>query len=173
MFGVLVATWLVEMILSATWNKTYFTTGFPAFVTRIPVEFRHGNIPSARQLEARFYSTWTSSLVFNEIDLHTFAFREKFFEFRLFGYSSLMRGMLFFDYIHNQVTVKGFFDWTALCFSLMWLGGVVAFSRGSNTPMFALGFTLFFVLLTGLLYGIQYYRFSKVAAFAAATWSRK
>ncbi len=172
MFGVLVVSWLAETILSAIWNRTYFMTGIPIFVMRIPVELRHSNIPSAQQLETRFYSAWASSLVFKEIDLHTYGFREKFFEFRLVGYSPIMHGVLVFDHSSNEVIVKGFANWFILSFSLIWLGGVLA-SSFSSFPIIALGFILFFVLLMGLLYGIQYSRFSKVATFAAETWSRR
>jgi len=172
MFGAIVISWLVETVLSATWNKTYFTTGIPIFVMRIPVELRHSNIPSVRQLEDRFYSSWASSLVFKEIDLYAYGFREKYFEFRLVGYSPVMHGVLVFDRNSNEVVVKGFANWSMLSFSLIWLSGVIA-GAFSSFPLIALGFILFFVLLMGLLYGIQYYRFSNVATFSAETWSRK
>ena len=172
MFIVLVVSGLVEAVLSGAWNKMYFTSGIPLFVMRIPVELRHSTIPSVRQLEARFYSSWASSLVFKEIVLHTYGFREKYFEFRLVGYSPVMHGILVFDHNSNEVVVKGFLNWFTLSFSLIWLSGVVV-SSFSSFPLIGLGFILFFALLMGLLYSIQYYRFSKVAAFAAEAWSRK
>ena len=172
MLGVLLLTGLVEVILSGTWNKTYFTTGIQIFVIKIPVELRHSNIPSSQKLEARFYSSWSSSLVFNEIESHTYGFREKLFEFRLVRYSPIMHGILVFDRETNEVVVKGYVNWFILAFSLIWLGGVLLSSIPSF-PIIALGFILFFVFLMGLLYWIQHNRFSKVAMFAAETWSRK
>ena len=176
--GVLGVSWLVDTILSATWNKAYFTFGIPIFVKRIPVALQHSNIPSVRQLEARFYSTWTSSLVFKEIDLHTYGFREKFFEFRLARHLAIMHGILVFDRNNGEVVVKGFVNWFILSISLIWLSSVLyefVFFMNSFPffPLIALGFILFFIVLMGLLYLTQYYQFSKVAAFAAETWCRK
>jgi hypothetical protein len=171
-FSALVLSWLVETILSSTWNKTYFTSGIPIFVMRIPVKFQRSNIPSVRQLDVRFYSTWASSLVFKEIDLHTYGFREKFFEFRLFRYSSIMHGVLVFEHNNHEVIVKGFANWFIVSFSLIWIGGVIL-SSFSSPSLIAVGFILFFVLLMGLLYSIQHHRYSKVATFAAETWSTK
>jgi hypothetical protein len=136
---------------------------------RIPVAFRHSNIPASAQLESFFHSTWVSSLVFKEIEPNTYAFREKFSEFRFFRYSPIMHGLLFFDFDKGEVVVKGFANWFALCFSLVWLGGVAQ----SSDLIITLVFVLFFALFMGLLYSIQYYRFSNVARFAAHTWKRK
>ena len=172
MFSVLVVSLIVEAILSRTWNKVYFTSGIPIFAMRVPVELRHSIIPSSSQLEAHFHSTWTSSLAFKEVDLHTYAFREKFFEVRLVGYSPIMHGVLIFNHNNNEVIVKGFANWFVLAFSLIWLSGIML-SAFPSFPLLGLGFILFFVLLMGLLYWIQYSRFSKVAMFAAETWSRK
>ena len=172
-FGTLILSSLIESVLSGTWNKIYFITGLPIFIMRIPVRLRHSNIPSPSQFETRFHSSLVSSLVFHELELNTYGFREKFIEFRFIGYSPLMRGVLFFDFKNNEVVIKGFVNWSILYFSLIWLGGISVAAVQNRAPLIALMFTLFFALVIGLLYWIQHYRFSNVATFAAQAWSRK
>ena len=36
LFGLLILTALVDMVLTARWNRTYFTAGLPIFVGRVP-----------------------------------------------------------------------------------------------------------------------------------------
>jgi hypothetical protein len=70
------------------------------------------------------------------------------------------------------VVVKGFANWFPLLFSLSWLGGV-AFIGAMQFPeanWIALAFISFFSLVLGILYWIQYYRYSQVATFAAENW---
>src|SRR5689334_1747498 len=105
---------LVDAVLSGTWNRMYFTSGLLFFIRRIPVARKHTNVPLPSRFETRFQSTWSSSFAFREIEPNTYAFREKFFEFRIMGYSPLMHGVLFFDFANNQVVVKGFANWSSL-----------------------------------------------------------
>ena len=168
--GALIGFLIIETVLSGTWNRMYFTVGLPIFIMRVPVEFRHSNIPSSSHLEEHSRSTLVTSLVFKEVEPNTYGFREKAFEFGWrFHYPSLMHGMLFFDFDHNQVVIKGFANWFMLCFSLIWIGGVFL----EYEPLVALVFVFVFSLFIILLYSIQYDRFSKVIKLAAEAWSRK
>jgi hypothetical protein len=162
-FGLIILSILADTVLSATWSRTYFTVGLPIFIMRVPVDFPHTNIPQRSLFEAQFQSNLVASLTFKEISSNEYGFREAHFQFRLFGYSPLMHGLLIFDYENSQVVVKGFINWFTLCFSLIWL----------SIAMFMIPFVLFFIILMGCLYLIQLSRFSKVAAFAAEAWSRK
>lgn len=174
--SVLILSAAIETVLCGTWNRMYFTSGLPLFVMRIPVERSYTNIPLSSRFEKQFHSPWTSALVFREIDSNTYGFREKLFESRfIFRYPSVMHGMLFFDSVNNQVIVKGFADWSNLCFSLILIASFLL--KGvTNFPDFALIalFSIFiFFLGDGLLYSIQHFRFSNVATFAAQEWTRK
>jgi hypothetical protein len=170
LFCVLILSWWCDIIFKTTWHKKYFTTGLPIFMMRVPVEHRHSNIPSVSLFDIRFYSFWASSLVFHEIELNAYGFYEKIIQFHLIGYTPIMHGLLLFDCNCNEVIVQGFLDWYSVWFSLLWLGSVAVLSHDLGIT---LSFVLFFVLLMGLLYWIQYCRFSNVAKFAAHAWSRK
>jgi hypothetical protein len=175
---------VMEVILSARWNKKYFTLGVSIFVLRVPVKNHHSNIPSPALLESNFKSSGVirnTSLLFQEIDLNTMGFRETLLQFGR-NYS-IMHGLLIFDTKNSQVMVKGFLDWTILYFSLLWiLGGplvgllsLITSSRpmpDESISFFALGCSMMLVIL-GVFCSIDYFRFSRVAKFAAEAWSRK
>jgi hypothetical protein len=166
---VLLGSILADTILGATWNRFYFTTGLPILVLRVSVDNHHTNIPASSLLETQFRSDWYASLAFKEISPNSFGFRERLFQFRLMRYSALMHGLLVFDYDKGQVVVKGFLNWFVLCFSLIWLSPVIMV----RVPLISFAFIAFFILVLGILYLIQFSRFTKVCAFAARAWSRK
>jgi hypothetical protein len=159
---------LIELVLSGIWNRLYFTKGLPLLVLRISVGNHYSNIPSQAQLEAPFRANWVQSLVFREIDPDKFAFREKIFQLRLFSYSPTMHGLLFFDRDNDKVVVKGFANWFMVLFFLMGIIGAI----NTDNPFTIFASLLLLVLLFGILYLVQFYRYSKVADFAAQAWSR-
>ena len=180
LFGLLIVSLVVDMFCALTWNKAYFTSGLMIFVKRIPIDHWHTNIPDLSLFENRFHSNVTSSLTFKEIERHSYGFREKAFRFKWVRYSPLMHGLLTFDADNGQVIVKGFANWYALAFSLMWLGLLVSFFIGArldgNATFFLpilLGAIAFFTLVMGILYWIQASRFLNIASFAAQLWARK
>jgi hypothetical protein len=176
---VLIITGLIETFLSATWSKTYFNSGVLGIIKNAQVGIHHTNVPSHSLFESKFRSGYfylTRSLVFKELDINVYGFRESLFPL---GRMSLLHGVLVFDDDNNQVIVKGFFDWTALCFVLIWLMipplawlfGYMSFYE--PTWLVALAyFGILFVNL-GIFYSMDYFRFSAVAEFAAQSWSRK
>lgn len=173
LFGMLLSTGLIEMILTAAWSKMYFTTGLPIFLLRIPVETHYSNIPPSHKLETHFHSTWwAAALAFKEIEADTYGFREKLFEFRMgaLRYSPTMHGLLIFDHSNKQVVVKGFANWTPLLFGLIFLFPVgVAQAPFLDILLFLFSIFIFF----GLFYSFQRDRFADVARFAAEAWTRK
>jgi hypothetical protein len=180
LFGLLILSLLADIFCAVTWNKTYFTSGLMIFVKRIPVNRRHTNIPHSSLFEEMFHSNWVSSFTFKELDGSTYGFREKMLQFRLMRYTPVMHGLLTFDTDSGQVIVKGFANWYALAFSLIWLGMPVLFlilnwSIKSITfsLLTALGAIVSLSLIMGILYWTQSSRFSKVASFAAKSWARK
>jgi hypothetical protein len=179
-----VASLVADIVFASTWNKTYFTSGLTIFVKRIPINHWHTNIPHKSLFEKKFHSNMVSSLTFKEIDIFSYGFREKIFQFKLIRYTSVMHGLLIFDTDNGQVIVKGFANWSVIIFSLVWLGLPVAsmvriLLEKSTSPgisafvLLLLGAIAFFILLMASLYLIQYSRFSKVAFVASQLWTRK
>ena len=171
---VLVLSLLVDLFLSSTWNKMYFTSGLPIFGKRVSCDLQDGAILLSSRFATQFHSDWTSSLVFREIEPNVYGFRDKFFEFRFFRYLSSMHGVLIFDDVNSQVVVKGFVNWFSLCFSVVWLStavlmGVINFPENG---LVSLGFILVYSVPLGISYLIESHRFSKVATFAADEWKR-
>jgi hypothetical protein len=172
LFGMLLSSGLIEMILTAAWSKMYFTAGPPIFLLRIPVETHYSNIPPSHKLETHFHSTrWAPALAFKEIETDTYGFREKFFDFRMyaFRYSPIMHGLLIFDRNNKQVVVKGFANWSVLFFELLFLAVVIIKASFPNILLFVFLPFLFFLFI----YSVQYSHFSDVARFAAEAWTRK
>jgi len=159
----------IEMLLSGFWNRLYFTIGLPLLILRVSVGLHHINIPSQTQLEEQFRSGWGSSLVFRELDVNKFAFREKIFQFRLFAYTPIMHGLLFFDRDNGKVVVKGLANWFMVLFFLIWIIAAIF----ADNPFIIFASLLLIVLFFGILYLVQFYRYSKVAVFAAQAWSRQ
>lgn len=178
-FGALLVTWIVETILSARWDKRYFGAGVPIFVLNVPVKDHVANIPSCQLLESNFRANGfirNTSLLFKEVDVNTLGFRESLLQFG--QWYSIMHGLLIFDYERSQVVVKGFFDWTHICFSLLflitgpliWFLGFIPFD--GPIWLIAIGYFGFLIAITAIFCLIDYFRFSKVAKFAAQAWSR-
>lgn len=178
----LLTTWILELIFSARWDKQYFSVGIPIFVFYVPVKGHHTNLPSNLLLESNFRSSGfvrNTSLLFKELDANTMGFRETLFQ--LGRWYSIMHGLLIFDDANSQVIVKGFLDWTALCFSILWiLVGPLIWLLGFGSISSGEEGWLYAFLYYGLLFGnlgvfcsIDYFRFSRVAKFASQAWARK
>jgi len=166
--GSLIALLLVETLVRVTWNSWYFTKGLPILVLRVSIVPQQNNIPSPIQLDANFKSVWVSSLVFREIEPNAYGFREEL-GIQFFRYPPVMHGMLFSDRNNNQVVVKGLMSWFSICISLVLLGYLIQ----NPEPIIILTTLFLFVLLIGIPYWIQYYRFSKVIEYAAQMWTRE
>ena len=161
---------IIEPILNYSWNKAYFTKGLPIFMVRVSAKPRYSNVPRISQFETHFHSTWflwDISLLFKELDMDVYGFREKNLIRPL--YPLVMHGMLFFDRNNNQVIVTGFLNWLVLCILVVWF----AFMFSIFTPFVGILILLPFVIFFGISYWIQFNRFSKVAEFAASTWIRR
>ena len=176
---ILLITGLVETFLSATWNKVYFNSGVRLILKEFQVETHHSDVPSREVLENKFKSgcfNLTNSLIFRKLDGNKYGFRERLLPI---GRMSLMHGIVIFDEGNNRVIVKGFFNWTALCFVAIWLFlPLIGLPLGNIQPLgesiwsAVAYFCVLFVNL-GIFYLIDWVRFSAVAEFAAQSWSRK
>ena len=168
---------LTEMILSATWNKIYFTFGIPIVVKKISVSFHHTNTPDCFIFEKKFKSNWFDlhpSLFFREVEKGIYGFRGALIGLRR---GSGIYGVLIFDSKNNLVTVKGYMNWSALCFFLMWFVGPPSFYLFGNyafSEALYFGAIIYGILLVnlGFYYFYEYVIFSAIAEFAALSWRR-
>jgi len=164
------------MLVSAAWSEIYFKTGVLVITRCIPVELHHTNMPSRVLFEKRFQSngfSFTSSLKFRELGPNTYGFREGLMAKSL----SLVHGVVIFDDENNQVIVKGFFNWTLLCFWLIWLiipplVWILRFMSLSDWSVALIYLAITFGNL-GISYLIDHARLSALAEFAAQSWARK
>lgn len=169
--GALILSFVADEILRATWNKMYFTIGVPIFIKRIPVNFPHTNLSPGFFMDNKFHSGWIESIIFKEICLNAYGFRNELFSFKWFKTSSLMHGLLIFDHDHSQVIVKGFARWSFVYISLLTF--IIVIRASISNPLPAIIILAIYFLFAGLSYSIQSTRFSYVARFAADSWSRK
>jgi hypothetical protein len=176
-FSALLITGVVETVLSARWHKKYFTAGVSLLVIAVPVKVHHTNIPSCQLLKANFKSNWWSGpLLFKELDTNSVGFRESLLRLRT---GLVVHGLLIFDEKNSQVIVKGFIDWSVLCFALIWLiipplMWLLAPMRLYEPPwLIALAYFGILFINAVIFYLTGYRRFLQVATFAAQAWSRK
>jgi hypothetical protein len=164
---IFLAVVIAESLLSVTWNPLYFRWGIPIYVRKIKRQNYADIIPRAHDIEAAIPKggRWTDFLVCN-LDSREFAFREKLWEYSKSGlrYSPVMRGVLRFDPVMNQVTVIGHLNWFL---ALLVLIALVAFAPQEDKVFF-----LFVLLFLGgymfSFFWIQRSRFDKVVEVAAS-----
>jgi hypothetical protein len=171
---------LADIILAVTWTKLYFTSGILLFSRHISIIEHHTNIPSCSLLNNRLYSFWMGGFIFKELETNKYGFRRQFFSF---APKPIMHGLVIFDSENNRITVKGYLDWFIASFSIIllvlsliiapaiWLIETVTVSK--DFLFAAIGAIVFYGLIIGILYLIDYYRLEKIISVAVELWSRK
>ena len=175
---VLILTVLIETILSAAWNKTYFKVGIPIVVKNIHVVEHHTNIPSRSIMESKFKKLWPyPSQKFKEIDNNTYGFRNAY-SFISGGAGAY--GTLAFDNDNNLVVVKVFFSWSIIFLELILLiilpiGLLVDSMSFFDSTLVVIALIYFGIVFTNLVffYYVEYILCSAVAEFASLSWTRK
>jgi hypothetical protein len=109
---------IVEVALSATWNRHYFTHGIPVLTWSTPSPAA----PPARPIDEAMNDPARSSglaqaLVFKRLDSLRYAFREAF-QLRPLAYSPVIRGLLVLKPANGRVEVRGYLNWTVIPFAL-------------------------------------------------------
>jgi hypothetical protein len=166
---------LADTVLSATWAKSYFTSGLVVFSRCVSVELHHSNIPSSPLLNNKVNSFRMGGLIFRELDENKYGFRRKFFTF---APRTMMHGSLGFDSENNLVIVKGYADWVVIALSVMFIiiFPLLWFIGGPRTKDVFLQlscFVLFYSFITGISFLIDYYRLRTITRIASELWSRK
>ncbi|MGQ0600540.1 MAG: hypothetical protein ACT4QE_02445 [Anaerolineales bacterium] len=173
--SIVLITLLVEVVLSATWNQSYFTIGLPIFSQLVSVTPKHPKLPSTDQLESHFQHMLAPSLVFKKLTTNQYGFRESMFEFKFFAfrYTPIMHGLLQFDSENkeSQVVVTGYANWTVSV--LLTIGLASTLPAIINSLPGSLGGLLIVGLFLSVLYVIQAVRFRNVALVAAQLWAQR
>ena len=154
-FAIVFAVIIVEIILSGTWNRFYFTFGVPIFFTRVPYAAPALDDRVISLLNSTFRSRVAPSLVFTRLGPSECAFREKFIQLKLFAYTPIMHGAIVHDMTRSEASVVGRLNWFPVVFAV-----VFATMTGSFLEM-----TAFVVGIFAIIYVIQAHRFRKVARF--------
>lgn len=152
LFLLMVVVLIAEIRLSAKWKSFYFMNGPVIFSKKYTLNSMNTTNDMADKLDDNFAGSYFPSIIFKNIDHNVIAFREKLFEFVLLTYTPVMHGAVIVDDLKREVSIKGRVNWFPLVFSVLWvIGSFDSFG------------TLFIIGLMGLLYCIQYYRFTKVS----------
>ena len=156
LFILMVITIIIEIWASAKWKAYYFLRGPVIFSKTFRVDSTD-NLPElSKKLENNFRGTCFPSIIFKKFDQNVIAFREKLFEFVLVTYTPVMHGSVVVRNTGHEMTIEGRANWFPVAFSIFWV---------TSSPSGAFGI-YFIVGLMFVLYGIQYYRFTKVGEVA-------
>ena len=143
---------IAEMRVSSKWKRFYFLKGPVIFSKNYNVNAINALNELSRELENNFARKWLPSILFKQLDQNVIAFREKLFDFAFLSYTPVMHGTVLVNNAGHELTVQGRLNWFPMAFSVLWL---------IANPFGAFGF-LFYIGLISSLYGIQYYRFTRV-----------
>jgi hypothetical protein len=150
--AIVAAVVIVEIILSAKWNPSYFTFGIPIFVRRVERSTRLDNVP-LEKLTKSAATMAAAPLLFERLGPNTIAFREKAFAGSM-HYSPIMRGLIKSSVEEAAVTVVGLVNWSVLAV-LIYFIAVLGWHFRELAPVV--------IGVFAILYFIQAVRFSRVA----------
>lgn len=125
LIGVLLLTGLaswINLFLSLSWNRSYFTSGWSFLSLSAPVGSFHTNTPSVSVLEAQFRSPWIGNLLFRQVAPDTYAVRGRVFDFSLTNLGKV-QGTLSFDRTNRRVMFRAFLHWWDL--PILLTGGLI------------------------------------------------
>lgn len=151
--GIVGAVAIGEMVLSARWNRSYFTFGIPIFARRIERTAGLDRVPLAK-LEKSAATVAGTPLVFRPLGQNLIAFREKAFG-GVLHYTPVMRGAIKSRPEESFVTVVGLVNWSVITLAVV----LVALLRRSVVIV-----APYFLAAFSILYFIQAVRFFRVAA---------
>jgi hypothetical protein len=154
---------IVQAVISGRWNPIYFRVGIPVYSKTLLFEKAAPESLGEDALNDAFRRSLTPSLVFKEIGVGEFAFREKLFQFVLLTYTPIMHGRLQISSISREVRVIGLLNWWILAFVSTFF---IFFGND-------LSFLPFMLLVLGAIYLFQKVKYDKVCKFVLAWNSRE
>jgi hypothetical protein len=116
-FGIVLAIAVVEIVLSAKWNRFYFTAGLPIFIRRIDRVVGIENL-SLDELQKSAATVAGTPLLFRRLAPDTIAFREKPFGGSI-HYIPIMHGLIRRRPEEATVVVLGLANWYIVALILM------------------------------------------------------
>ena len=157
---------VMELVLLAAFNPTYFTVGIPLFRKTLPIEVTTQQTPTAHEVEDLLGKSIAVPFRFRLVGPGRIAFREAILGggFLRFHYPPLMHAVVCFDPLERSLTVTGYAN-----LFICGLFGFMLTDAGSSRDIEVLVFAALFV---GLCYTIQAIRFSSVASAAAKAWTQ-
>ena len=162
-FGSIFLLIIVELCLLGFWVPVYFQKGIPLFRKTFSYlsELNSEIIVNTLSEESK-PGCLAPSMCFRKLNSSEIAFRERLFDFTLFTYTPVMHGIIRFDHNLNTVSVTGYANWFPFLFILIFVGNALTGLIWSGFNSFLLLFIFFPLFLFSILYGIQYYVFSKI-----------
>ena len=159
---------IVEMILSGTWSRLYFSYGVPVFSYE-----PDSKKPSAKTLDSEILEN--SLQVGKYVPIKLRQFSSQLFGFREaagggFGklsYTPVMHGKLLIQ-DNGQIRVVGLVNWFTVTFSILFVGVPIQWGQGHPITFI---FPVFLFGLLGWIYITQRKRFIELAEAAAAQTS--
>lgn len=159
----LIALLLLESILLLSWIRLYFRFGIPIYVKRIPFFGSLDEPFDAQYLGENFKGVYVPTIFFRRMNSKECAFREKLWNFRIFSYIPVMRGLIKGDEENNSLCIIGYVNWYVVFFSIFALISAILSSFPAWTPL---------LILVVLFYFIQASRFKNIAD-VAFEWLKK
>lgn len=158
---------IVEILLTVTWNRWYFTKGIPLMAWRTNMPSGDSSPPSPSDFEKLFHSKMFAPLLFREIQTDVYGFRQESWSFRRFQSTPIMHGKIVFDRQRRQVLVVGYANWWIVAFCSGFIGiGVASSDQVGATDILPAASLMISVLL--LLYIFQRLDFVRVGKYAAS-----
>lgn len=144
---------IIESILFYKWLPVYFKFGIPIYLKTYRFEKTASTPIGELPLNQAFNNLFEASLLFKDLGQCKFAFREKFFEFKLFTLTPIMRGRLEID--KKKIRVVGLINFWSLSL-IIYI--IIAFHS-------KIRFLIFMFLVLTTIYIIQRYRYDRVGKF--------
>ena len=160
LFGLLLAAGIVEIMLTAGWQRAYFRSGFPIF-RRVLIQSSPPQRLDVDRLQDEVEDKRFAAMFVKMIADNEYAFREKLWQFGKIMYTPLMHGHIVMLDRQRSVEVIGRLNWLALilppymAYVFYWLFGQVLIS------ILTLGAT---VGVMWVLYTLQTVRYRQLAA---------
>ncbi len=151
-----VAAAVTEVVLAATWNELYCTTGIPIFARRVERARGLADV-SLDEMERRSATAAAQGFRFRRFGADTIAFHEH--GFGLTQYTPLMRGLIRHNAAEATVVVLGLVNWSVIV-------GLVLFTLAAGR--FIVDVWGWIAGALAILYFIQAVRFWRVASQLAA-----
>jgi len=155
-------TTIVEVILWLTWSAAYFRSGILIFRRERPFSQLKDVALDLDQLRESFRSLVFPPLAFRRLTHGEYAFREGF-SLKPLSHSSLMHGLIRVDPVRHVLIVEGRMLWFNLVLPVF--AAVFFVAAGTRASVIG-GFFAILLTLQAVIYGIQAWRFGRVAEIA-------